>query len=136
MINHNFRSSAPAHFMNTSFSQDKKVRNLKLLIVGLEVENFYLFCNNHIKKGTFVHIAILLFYLKNSPQCNASLQGLQDWKINIFMIRLFTIFQSSTWRTFDNFFGAAFEMSKLPEPPLDLRLTAKINGKRQQLVLR
>lgn len=48
----------------------------------------------------------------------------------------FCAYQSTTWKTFDNHFGAAFEMSNLPQPPFNLRLTVTINAKKQQLVLR
>lgn len=43
---------------------------------------------------------------------------------------------SGAWLALDNTFGAAFEMSELPDPPFDLRVTATVSGTKQQVVLR
>lgn len=44
-------------------------------------------------------------------------------------------FADGGWLTFDNQFGAAWELSGLPDPPFDLRLTVTIDGEEKQKIL-
>ncbi|GMH45211.1 hypothetical protein BSKO_13168 [Bryopsis sp. KO-2023] len=44
-------------------------------------------------------------------------------------------FADGGWLTFKNQFGAAWELSGLPDPPFDLRLTVTIDGEERQKIL-